>query len=604
MILLAALVALGVPAPPVAELCPQGFQWDSMNCFLGKAPPGTRPFIYKGAFYYSPLPGPTKCQPPATFDSANCFVRNVPSAYPPFIWNGGFYVGQNQHLGFHSPACAEGFQFDGSNCLLGHAPEGRRANIFLRHFTYSRKPWEQCWKIRSGSHGIDPIHCSVGKVPHGYDAYTHENRWYTKPKGAGAGQWFAKPYISTPEKEARPLCRGDDPHRKWKLAWADEFDARPEGTRCYNTDDHLQCVYTPYWGFRRCDDSPPGWDAKSRAKWTRPQHAKFGGLVQLDKCRWTVLDSFNTWDASNAPGERTNSFRPENVRIEGGVMKMVTASHPPAGGKYDCGREIPEQHAWTSNCPHSGATLWSLTGLPWTQGNDPANPDPAKRYVGRAISYGRIEFRANVARIGHGAWPSLWLFVDQRLDPAQGIGELDALELLADLGGDPDQIVRRTATYGMGWQTIHNWGVDAAGYPHTSEGVGVPIRIGEWHVYAIEYEADEVRVYVDGCLRNRIREGQTIQLEGGGTRPFHIPRNQTQHIFLGNPASAASWLPRWYRAWGGGHQDGRADFVPTELHVDYVRAYVATGEHAARRAPSGHKPIRHPGRAQPGHRSR
>jgi hypothetical protein len=131
-------------------------------------------------------------------------------------------------------------------------------------------------------------------------------------------------------------------------------------------------------------------------------------------------------------------------------------------------------------------------------------------------------------------------------------------------------------------QTIHNWGVDSQGYPHTADGVGIPIGIGEWHTYAVEYEPTEVRMYIDGCLRNRLHEGDMVYLNpwdrpqdqpnAPSYRVFHIPTSKKYHIIIGNPASEASWLPTWYRAFGGGTLE-RQDFKPTTMDVDYVRVY-------------------------------
>ena len=95
----------------------------------------------------------------------------------------------------------------------------------------------------------------------------------------------------------------------------------------------------------------------------------------------------------------------------------------------------------------------------------------------------------------------------------------------------------------------------------------------------------EIRFYVDGCLRNRIVEGQTVKYWDSGAnamvaRPFRIPKNQELSLIIGNPASNAGYLPDWYRAWtnksgSGTEGNGGAAFKPTELHADYVRYYTS-----------------------------
>jgi hypothetical protein len=175
--------------------------------------------------------------------------------------------------------------------------------------------------------------------------------------------------------------------------------------------------------------------------------------------------------------------------------------------------------------------------------------------------------------------------VDEKLDPNEGVGELDALEYLAYYQGDPQQILKQRVTYGNALQTAHNWGVPSQNYPHTSEGVGIPISIGEWHTYAVEYEPTEIRFYLDGCLRNRIVEGQVVQFWNSATnawdqKPFRIPKSQFYSLLIGNAASNAGYLPSWYRAWTDKNATATqgaagANFRSTELHVDYVRYFTS-----------------------------
>ena len=76
-------------------LCPHLGNFDGANCYIGKAPDGTTPFIYNGKFYYSPINGnecPFKPYSTSRFDGANCLVAYIPSDTNPFIWNRRFYL--------------------------------------------------------------------------------------------------------------------------------------------------------------------------------------------------------------------------------------------------------------------------------------------------------------------------------------------------------------------------------------------------------------------------------------------------------------------------------------------------------------------------------
>jgi beta-glucanase (GH16 family) len=274
----------------------------------------------------------------------------------------------------------------------------------------------------------------------------------------------------------------------------------------------------------------------------------------------------------------------------------VTRFHNTGLMPYDCGRALnATSNHYTKRCPFSGAMIHSKT-WPGIQNNGPSKP-PAERYSGRQVGYGRIEIRAKIAHVGHGAWPALWLFSDQILNPhppgtypssREGGGELDLLEYLAFDQNDTTQIVRQTATFGNAVQTGHNWGIKApliangGGYPHTSEAVGIPISLGEFHTDRVDYEPTEIRFYIDNCLRNRITEGQLVKFKENGkevSRPFVIPQQQLYNIIISSPASSAHWLPNWYKATTdatGRFLNGGSNFRPTELHVDYVRYYTST----------------------------
>src|SRR5205814_1915025 len=113
-------------------------------------------------------------------------------------------------------------------------------------------------------------------------------------------------------------------------------------------------------------------------------------------------------------------------------------------------------------------------------------------------------------------------------------GELDAVEFMADtipepnepviVQAIPEQIKKQSSTYGMAWQTAHDW------YPsnQVSNGIGIPIGLGEWHTYAVEWETAEVRFPIDGCVTQRLIEGQQITDRWSGiTQTFHVPQDQT-----------------------------------------------------------------------------
>jgi len=74
--------------------CPHGGMYDSVHCFVGKAPRGTSPFIWSATsknYYYTPIGFNTCPRTGSSFDGANCKVGDAPDHLDPFIWNGGWY---------------------------------------------------------------------------------------------------------------------------------------------------------------------------------------------------------------------------------------------------------------------------------------------------------------------------------------------------------------------------------------------------------------------------------------------------------------------------------------------------------------------------------
>lgn len=67
--------------------CPAGWPSDSVNCFFGKAPWGTKAFEWQGAFYTTPRP---RCMD-GRFDGVNCFMGTPQPSRKPFIYEGSFY---------------------------------------------------------------------------------------------------------------------------------------------------------------------------------------------------------------------------------------------------------------------------------------------------------------------------------------------------------------------------------------------------------------------------------------------------------------------------------------------------------------------------------
>lgn len=160
--------------------------------------------------------------------------------------------------------------------------------------------------------------------------------------------------------------------------------------------------------------------------------------------------------------------------------------------------------------------------------------------------YGRIEARIRLPQ-GEGLWPAFWMLPTN--SPYGGwarSGEIDILETV-----DVPWQAHGTLIYGENWpEQVYN------GATHS---LGVNLADG-FHVYALEWEPDEMRWYVDGVHYHTVTSSTwwSAAAPGNPRAPFDTPF----HLLL-NAAVGGDWP---------GPPDGSTQF-PQTMTVDYVRVY-------------------------------
>ncbi|MCW4456326.1 carbohydrate-binding protein [Flavobacterium sp. MXW15] len=159
----------------------------------------------------------------------------------------------------------------------------------------------------------------------------------------------------------------------------------------------------------------------------------------------------------------------------------------------------------------------------------------------KTFKYGRIEARMRLPAFA-GAWPAFWMLganLPQVGWPASG--EIDVME--------------HVNTEGRTHGTIH-WRDHNGNY--AQYGGSTPVNVQDWHVYAVEWDANAIRWYVDG---NKFHEAN---IQGGvnGTEEFH-----GDFFLLLNFAIGGNWP--------GFNVDESQ--LPAKVHVDYVRVYSPAG---------------------------
>lgn len=159
----------------------------------------------------------------------------------------------------------------------------------------------------------------------------------------------------------------------------------------------------------------------------------------------------------------------------------------------------------------------------------------------KVIRYGRLEIRAKLPA-GKGIWPAFWLLPQQNVFGGwPRSGEIDMMEYL----GHETNKVYGTVHYGPGpgsTQISRNYVLPSGTFS------------SDFHVFALEWEADEIRWYVDGNLFS------TVNKSAFGT--LNYPFNEDFFIII-NLAVGGNWP---------GNPDATTVF-PQQLVVDYVRLY-------------------------------
>jgi beta-glucanase (GH16 family) len=159
------------------------------------------------------------------------------------------------------------------------------------------------------------------------------------------------------------------------------------------------------------------------------------------------------------------------------------------------------------------------------------------------VTYGRIEARIKIP-YGQGMWPAFWMLgADIDTNPWPACGEMDIME---NIGKEPSTV------HG----TIHGPGYSGV------NGIGSAFTLGnnqkffdDFHIYAIEWEPNQIRFYVDD---NLFATRTPADLPAGSKWVY----DHNFFIIL-NVAVGGGWP---------GNPDGTTVF-PQQMLVDYVRVY-------------------------------
>jgi beta-glucanase (GH16 family) len=152
-------------------------------------------------------------------------------------------------------------------------------------------------------------------------------------------------------------------------------------------------------------------------------------------------------------------------------------------------------------------------------------------------AYGRVEARIKIP-VAQGLWPAFWM-LGENINTVSWptCGELDIMEHI-----NTDNVIYGTMHWNSGG--------------HVSYGLSTTTTTADYHVYAIEWDANEIRWFVDDNLYMR----GNIKANVNNTGAFHLPFFVILNLAVGGN-------------WPGAVNDGA---LPGSMYVDYVRIYKQT----------------------------
>lgn len=264
--------------------------------------------------------------------------------------------------------------------------------------------------------------------------------------------------------------------------------------------------------------APPAPSSISPDGWTLIWNDEFAGPAGSapDPQRWNYDIGGEGW--GNQEWEYYTD-RPENAALDGTGNLAITARavNDPAVSGLDC---------WYGPCKFTSARLLTQDQFDFT--------------------YGRVEARLKIP-FGQGIWPAFWMLGNDISDAGwPACGEIDIME---NIGREPTMV--HGTVHGPGF-----YGAEGLSSSYSlSEGTAFA---DDFHVYAVEWEANEIRFYVDDTLYGTVRKSQFPETyRWVFDHPFFI---------ILNVAVGGDWP---------GYPDATTVF-PQIMLVDYVRVYQQT----------------------------
>lgn len=262
------------------------------------------------------------------------------------------------------------------------------------------------------------------------------------------------------------------------------------------------------------------------SRWSSTWLEEFDGN-SLDASKWSYQNGTGAEYGIDGWGNNEQQYyTDDNLKVEDGEL-VITAKKEEKDGK-----------------PYTSARIWTMED---------------EKTAKFSQTYGRMEAKMKLAGGSgyEGIWPAFWMLpVEKHYGEWPLSGEIDILEVR---GREPDK-VNATLHFGKPWpDNVHEGGQ----FQFSTSKYNKGSDINDYHVYAVEWDPDEIRWYVDGECYYKYSDWYSQSSDDGERQPYPAPFDRDFYIVL-NMAVGGDFD-------GGNLPDGKK--LPVDMKVDYVRVY-------------------------------
>lgn len=237
-----------------------------------------------------------------------------------------------------------------------------------------------------------------------------------------------------------------------------------------------------------------------------------------DPAKW----NYETGFVRNREAQYYTASRLENARVENGCLVIEARKESFKNPAFDAAANTNDWIRSREFASYTSASLTTRERFSWT--------------------YGRFEVRAKLPS-GRGVWPAIWTLGTNEANVGwPACGEIDIMEMV---GFRPDMI------YGH----IHT--LESVKTKKVKDGTGLKVfgASDDFHVYAIEWDSNQMDFLVDGKKYYTYHNPHT----GEAAWPF----DKDQYLIL-NLAIGGAW---------GGAKGIDDTIFPQRFYIDYVHVY-------------------------------